>query len=71
MLGLQALAFLGDCDLYITVGTSGLVAPASQLIDIADEAGARTIFVNTEPEDGRYQEYYVGKAEELLPHLLR
>ncbi|HIB64484.1 MAG TPA: NAD-dependent deacylase [Phycisphaerales bacterium] len=71
MLGLQALAFLGDCDLYITVGTSGLVAPASQLIDIADEAGARTVFVNTEPEDGRYQEYYVGKAEELLPHLLR
>ena len=31
LLGLKALAFLGDCDLYITVGTSGLVAPASQL----------------------------------------
>ena len=70
MLGLKALALLGDCDLYIVVGTSGLVAPASQFIELAEEAGARTVCVNTEVQDGRFDEYYLGKAEEVLPVLL-
>lgn len=70
MLGLKALAFLGDCELYIAVGTSGLVAPASQFIVLADEAGARTVCINTEPIGDQYQELYQGKAEEVLPVLL-
>ena len=70
MLGLKALALLGDCDLYIVVGTSGLVAPASQFIELAEEAGARTVCVNTEPQDGRFDENYLGRAEEVLPVLL-
>lgn len=69
-LGLKALAFLGDCELYIVVGTSGLVAPASQLIELAEEAGARTVLIDTEPKDGRFDEIYAGRAEVLLPHLL-
>lgn len=71
MLGLKALAFIGDCELYLAVGTSGLVAPVSQMFDIAEEAGARTICVDTDPKDPRYDELYTGKAEELLPLLLK
>jgi len=70
MLGLKALALLGYCDLYISVGTSDLVAPASQMIELAQEAGARTVCVNPDPQGGGYDEYYIGKAEELLPELL-
>jgi NAD-dependent deacetylase len=70
MLGLKALAFLGDCELYISVGTSSLVAPASQFIELAQEAGARTVCVNPEPKDPRFDEYYVGNAEDFLPILL-
>jgi NAD-dependent protein deacetylase/lipoamidase len=70
MLGLKALAFLGDCELYVAVGTSGLVAPASQFIEMAQEAGARTVCVNPEPQDTRFDEYYLGNAEEVLPILL-
>lgn len=70
LLGLQALALLGDCDLYISVGTSGLVAPASQFIELAQEAGARTVCVNTEPNDGRFDEYFLGPAEDVLPRIL-
>ena len=69
-LPLQIMAFMGGCDLFIAVGTSGLVAPASQLVDMANDVGARTICVNTQAGDERFDETILGKAEELLPFLL-
>jgi NAD-dependent protein deacetylase/lipoamidase len=38
-----------DCELFLVVGTSLLVAPASWLPDIAAAAGARVVIVNAEP----------------------
>lgn len=70
MFGLKALAFIGDADYFFSVGTSDLVAPASQLIEIAEEAGARTVCINPEPTRNRYDEFIPGKAEEILPVLL-
>ena len=68
--GLKVLAFMGDCELFVAVGTSALVAPANQLIDLAEEAGARTVFVNPDIVDERFQEYYPFRAEKALPILL-
>lgn len=64
---------LRDCDLFLAVGTSGTVSPASDFARNADYAGARTVFINLEPmtpANPYFQESYLGRAEELLPCLL-
>jgi len=64
---------LRDCDLFIAIGTSGTVAPASDYVRGAEYAGARTIYVNLEPMKQRkpaFKEEHLGHAEALLPELL-
>lgn len=64
---------LRDCDLFIAVGTSGTVSPASNYVRAAEYAGARTILVNLEPmtpPNPYFKEEYLGRAEEVLPRLL-
>lgn len=64
---------LRDCDLFIAIGTSGLVSPAAEMVRSAAYAGARTVLVNLEPsaaDNPAFQEKYYGPAEELLPRLL-
>jgi NAD-dependent deacetylase len=63
---------LRDCDLFIAVGTSGTVSPASNFVRSAEYMGARTIYVNLEPmhpKNPAFREEYLGRAEELLPTL--
>ena len=64
---------LRDCDLFIAVGTSGLVMPAAGYVRGAAYAGARTILVNLEPmatPNPAFQEQLLGPAEQVLPALL-
>jgi NAD-dependent protein deacetylase/lipoamidase len=64
---------LRDCDLFLAVGTSGTVSPASNFVRSAEYARARTILVNLEPMNPRvpaYDEEYLGRAEDVLPALL-
>jgi NAD-dependent deacetylase len=64
---------LRDCDLFVAVGTSGTVSPASNFVRAAEYAGARTIYVNLDPmkpPNPAFKEIYLGRAEELLPRLL-
>jgi NAD-dependent deacetylase len=62
---------LGECDLFISVGTSGQVWPAARFVQAAVQVGARTISVNVERSDNpHFQEEYLGRAEEVLPQLL-
>jgi NAD-dependent deacetylase len=61
---------LRDCDLFLAVGTSGTVSPASNFVRAAEYAGARTIYVNLEPmkpNNPAFREVVLGRAEELLP----
>lgn len=61
---------LRDCDLYLAIGTSGSVAPASNFARGADYAGARTILINMEEVENPYfHEKILGKAEEIIPIL--
>lgn len=63
---------LRDCDLFLAIGTSGTVSPASEFVRGADYAGARTLYVNLEPLEGgnRYfQETVLGPAERTVPEL--
>jgi NAD-dependent deacetylase len=64
---------LRDCDLFLAVGTSGTVSPASNFVRAAEYEGARTIYVNLEamtPKNPAFGEVFLGRAEELLPVLL-
>ena len=64
---------LRDCDLFLAVGTSGVVSPASEFVRGAAYNQARTILINLTPIETRnpyFGEEYLGRAEEVLPQLL-
>ncbi|RCK51398.1 NAD-dependent deacetylase [Thalassospira xiamenensis] len=61
---------LADCDLFISIGTSGNVYPAAGFVQMArEEAGAETLELNLEPSNGatlfEYSSY--GAASEIVP----
>ena len=63
---------LRDCDLFLAVGTSGTVSPASNFVRAAEYAGARTVYLNLEPmspHNPAFREVLLGRAEQLLPAL--
>jgi NAD-dependent deacetylase len=61
---------LRDCDLFVAIGTSGTVAPASNFVRWAALNGARRVLLNLELFDGArelYGEQDIGLADELVP----
>lgn len=62
-----------ECDLFLTIGTSAAVYPAAGLIDVARDAGARTIEVNREPTgaSARVDISLLGPSGTVLPALAR
>lgn len=69
----EAKRALRDCDLFLAVGTSGTVTPASSFVRSAQYAGARTVLINLEPmtpPNPYFQQEFLGPAEELLPQML-
>ena len=66
-------AALGDCDLFISIGTSGSVYPAALFVNDARRAGARTVELNLEPSEGvdNFEEAIHGKATEIVPAYVR
>ena len=59
------------CELFFTVGTSGLVYPAAGLPLRARECGAYVVEINTEPTElsHRCSERLYGKAGDIVPEL--
>ncbi len=62
-------AALNDCDLFVSIGTSGNVYPAAQFVQEAGRAGAHTIELNLEPSLGidDFERAIHGKAAEIVP----
>jgi NAD-dependent deacetylase len=61
---------LRDCDLFVAIGTSGTVAPASSFVRWAELNGARRVLLNLELFDGaraQFGELEAGPADELVP----
>lgn len=60
---------LQDCDMFVSVGTSGNVYPAAGFVTEAKHAGAYTLELNFEPSNTRslFDEARHGKATELVP----
>jgi NAD-dependent deacetylase len=65
----QAQRDVGECDLMLVVGTSGLVEPAASLPGIARRRGATLVSIDPRPETIA-DIYLAGPAGELLPRLL-
>ncbi len=63
---------LRDVELFVAIGTSGTVSPASNFVRAADYEGARTVFVNLEiSAEARslYDEVHAGDSLNLVPRL--
>ncbi len=60
---------LANCDLFVSIGTSGQVYPAAGFAERARLAGARTIELNLEPSDGYslFDEAHYGPATQTVP----
>jgi NAD-dependent deacetylase len=61
---------LRDCDLFVAIGTSGTVAPASSFVRWAGLNGARCVLLNLEIFEGAhelYGEHEAGPADEVVP----
>ena len=68
----RAVAAIRSCDLFVSVGTSGVVYPAAGFPRFAKENGARCIEINPEENDmsNIYDEAIRSAAGEALPELL-
>lgn len=64
-----AYAALADCDLFVSIGTSGAVYPAAGFVAEARAAGARTLELNLERSAGShlFHETRLGPATRLVP----
>lgn len=60
-----------EADLFVVVGTSGVVYPAAQLAPLAHEAGATTVLIDIRPADrlqhAAFDHIITGDAHEVLP----
>ncbi len=74
---MQAMALAGQaadsCQVFLSIGTSGLVHPAASLPIRAVRQGAILVEVNTEttPLTPRAHHFLCGRAGEVLPALLK
>ncbi|GIM93301.1 SIR2 family NAD-dependent protein deacylase [Paractinoplanes toevensis] len=61
-----------DCDLLLTIGTSGMVYPAAEIPYVADRAGAKVIQINPEATalDSVAAVSLRGPAAQVLPDLV-
>ncbi len=63
---------LSQCDLFISIGTSGNVYPAAGFVQIANQAGAQTLELNLEPssQGSSFGRASYGKATEIVPRFV-
>jgi NAD-dependent deacetylase len=61
-----------SCDLFLSIGTSGVVQPAASLAFAAHNRGAVVVEINAEPTPLTPKADYAihGKSGEILPRLL-
>jgi NAD-dependent deacetylase len=64
---------LRDCDLFISIGTSGNVYPAAGFVAEACHHGAHTVELNLEPSLGAsmFHEQHYGPATQIVPDFLK
>ncbi|GEM74570.1 Sir2 family NAD+-dependent deacetylase [Vibrio sagamiensis] len=69
----EIYSLLEDADLFVSIGTSGLVYPAAGFVHDAKMHGAHTIEINLEPSavESEFEEKRYGKASIEVPKLVK
>ena len=64
---------LMKCTVLVTIGSSGAVYPAAGFVKIANQIGARTVYVGLERPDNAelFSEIRLGRAGKLVPRLFQ
>ena len=63
---------IGGCDLFVAIGTSGVVYPAAGFVQWAKEAGAETVELNLESTDSFYFDRCIeGRAADIVPEFVQ
>ena len=65
----EIYAAIRECDLFVSIGTSGAVYPAAGLVRNARDLGAQTLELNLEPSQGSswFHQSRMGGASQLVP----
>lgn len=60
---------LAQCEVFVSVGTSGSVEPAASFVEEARRAGAHTVELNLEPSHSAdlFAERIYGPASQVVP----
>lgn len=58
---------LENCDLFVSIGTSGKVYPAAGFVQVAKSVGARTVELNLEPTSSVFDASFNGLAGNIVP----
>lgn len=68
----KILPLLHKADIFVTIGTSGVVYPAAGFLETAKRAGAHTVCINREeiPQNGLIDEFIQGSAGEKVSAFL-
>lgn len=64
---------IDECDIFVTIGTSGNVAPASEFVKIANYDGKRTYNINSEymlDNHEIFTKQFIGPATETVPQFI-
>lgn len=69
----QIYAALEQCDLFISIGTSGHVYPAAGFVEVANASGALTVELNLEPSrvESAFDHRIYGPASEVVPEFVK
>lgn len=64
---------LEECDLFISIGTSGHVYPAAGFVELASSCGALTVELNLEPskKESAFDHHIYGPASEVVPEFVQ
>ena len=69
----KILPLLQRTDIFVSVGTSGVVYPAAGFLELAKKYGAKTVCINKEPipQSAAIDEFIEGTASEKVPAFLK
>lgn len=64
---------ISECDVFVSIGTSGNVYPAAGFVEAANHSGAHTVELNLEPSavESAFKETLYGKATDIVKDYLQ
>ena len=65
------MSAVAGCDLFVAIGTSGVVYPAAGLYQVASSKGAHTVEINLNPTGASFNTFIEGQASKSVDSFLK